>query len=51
MDGSLIGLAGSPTGMADLFVRQKRRSGTKLTGEPEAMVQAVLNTLYRLGTI
>ena len=51
MDGSLIGLAGSPTGMADLFVRQKRRSGIKLTGEPEAMAQAVLNTLYRLGTV
>jgi electron transfer flavoprotein beta subunit len=51
VDGSLIGLTGSPTAMADLFVRQKRRSGIKLTGEPEAMVQAVLKTLYRLGAI
>jgi electron transfer flavoprotein beta subunit len=51
MDVSLIGLAGSPTGMADLFVRQKRRAGTKLTGEPEAMAQAVLNALQRLGRI
>ena len=48
---SRIGLSGSPTGMAELFVRQKRRSGTKLTGEPEAMVQAVLNKLYQLGAI
>jgi electron transfer flavoprotein beta subunit len=51
LDGSLIGLAGSPTVMVDLFVRQKRRSGAKVTGEPETMVQAVLNKLCQLGTI
>jgi electron transfer flavoprotein beta subunit len=51
LDGSLIGLAGSPTAMADLFVRQKRRSGTRLTGEPETVVPAILDTLHRLGTL
>jgi len=51
LDGSLIGLAGSPTAMADLFVRQKRRSGARVTGEPEVVVQAVLNKLHQLGTI
>lgn len=51
MDQSLIGLSGSPTAMADLFVQRKRRSGTKLTGEPEEMVQAVLDMLHRLGAV
>jgi electron transfer flavoprotein beta subunit len=48
---SRIGLTGSPTAMADLFVRQKRRSGVRVTGEPEVVVQAVLDTLHRLGTV
>jgi len=51
LEGSVIGLAGSPTAMADLFVRQKRRSGTRLTGEPETIVPAILDTLHRLGTL
>ncbi|MCX5839654.1 MAG: electron transfer flavoprotein subunit beta/FixA family protein [Deltaproteobacteria bacterium] len=51
LDPSLIGLAGSPTAMADLFIRQKRRSGTKLTGEPEEMVQGLLSALHRLGAV
>jgi electron transfer flavoprotein beta subunit len=51
VDEFLTGLAGSPTGMADLLVRKKRRSGIKLTGEPEELAQAILNTLYRLGTV
>lgn len=51
VDGSTIGLAGSPTAMVDLFVRQKRRAGTKLTGDPAAMAQAVLDRLYGLGAL
>ena len=51
LEGSVIGLAGSPTAMADLFVRQKRRSGTRLTGEPETIVPAILDTLHRLGML
>jgi len=51
LDGSLIGLAGSPTAMADLFVRQKGRSGTRLTGEPETVVPAILDALHRLGAV
>jgi len=51
LERSLIGLAGSPTAMADLFVRQKRRSGTRLTGEPETVVPAILDTLHRLGML
>lgn len=48
---SLIGLAGSPTGIVELFVCRKRRSGTKLKGEPEAVAQAILDKLYRLGMV
>ncbi len=51
MDESQIGLAGSPTAMADLFVREKRRSGARLTGEPETIVPAILDTLHRLGAL
>lgn len=51
VDGSLIGLSGSPTGMVDLLIRQKRRTGTKVAADPAAAVQAVLDALYRLGAL
>lgn len=51
IDAATIGLEGSPTRMVDLFVREKRRFGAKISGDPEEMARAILNKLYQLGAV
>jgi electron transfer flavoprotein beta subunit len=48
---SRVGLAGSPTQMADLLVRQKTRSAQRLEGKPEEVARAVGERLYQLGIL
>lgn len=47
----LIGLGGSPTQMADLLVRQKKRQGLRLTGSPEEIARQLADKINQLGII
>lgn len=47
----LIGLGGSPTQMADLLVRQKKRQGLHLEGSPEEIARQLADKLAQLGLI
>ncbi|MDD2904252.1 MAG: electron transfer flavoprotein subunit beta/FixA family protein [Syntrophales bacterium] len=51
LEEALIGLKGSPTQMADLLVRQKKRQGLRLEGSPAEMAQQLADKIHRLGLI
>jgi electron transfer flavoprotein beta subunit len=51
LEDGLIGLAGSPTQMADLLVRQKTRQGLRLEGSPEEIARQLADKLIQLGLI
>jgi electron transfer flavoprotein beta subunit len=44
-DAARIGLDGSPTKVVNIFTPPPREGGTRLTGEPEAMVAALVEKL------
>jgi electron transfer flavoprotein beta subunit len=47
----LIGLGGSPTKMADLLLRKKKREGLRLEGSPEEIAQQLADKMYQLGIL
>jgi electron transfer flavoprotein beta subunit len=51
LEEALIGIAGSPTQMADLLVRQRGRRGLRLEGSPEEMAQQLAEKIHRMGLI
>jgi electron transfer flavoprotein beta subunit len=51
VDESLIGLDGSPTKMADLLLRKKRREGVRLDGSPEEIALQLADKMYQLGVL
>jgi electron transfer flavoprotein beta subunit len=46
-----VGLAGSPTKMADLLMRQKKREGTRIEGKPEEIARRLAERFYQLGIL
>jgi len=51
VDESLLGLGGSPTKMADLLLREKKREGVRLEGSPEEIAQQLADKMYQLGIL
>ena len=51
VDESLLGLGGSPTKMADLLLREKKREGVRLDGSPEEIAQQLADKMYQLGIL
>ena len=51
VDETLIGLEGSPTQMADLLVQKKKRTGMRITGNPEDIAQKLSDKIHQLGII
>ena len=49
VDESLIGLDGSPTKMADILLRKKKREGLRLEGSPEEIAQQLADKMYQTG--
>jgi electron transfer flavoprotein beta subunit len=47
----LIGLGGSPTQMADLFVKYKTRQGQRIEGSPEKIARQLADKLHQMGII
>ena len=51
VDVSLLGLGGSPTKMADLLLRKKKREGVRLEGSPEEIAQQLADKMYQMGIL
>ena len=51
VDESLIGLDGSPTKMADILLRKKKREGLRLEGSPEEIAQQLADKMYQIGIL
>ena len=51
VDERLIGLGGSPTKMADLLLRKKKREGLRLEGSPEEIAQQLADKMSQLGIL
>ena len=51
LDERLIGLDGSPTKMADLLLRKKKREGVRLGGSPEEIAHQLADKMYQLGIL
>jgi electron transfer flavoprotein beta subunit len=51
MDASLIGISGSPTKMADLFLHQKKRRGIRLNGDSEEIARQLAEKMHQIGII
>jgi electron transfer flavoprotein beta subunit len=51
VDERLLGLGGSPTRMADLLLREKKREGVRLEGSPEEIAQQLADKLYQMGIL
>jgi electron transfer flavoprotein beta subunit len=51
LDESRLGLVGSPTKMADMLLRERRRQGVRLEGSPEEIAQQLANQIRQLGFI
>jgi len=51
IDESLIGLEGSPTKMADILLRKKKREGLRLEGSPEEIAQQLADKMYQMGIL
>jgi electron transfer flavoprotein beta subunit len=51
LDASSIGIAGSPTKMANLLLRQKQREGARIEGRPEEVAKQLVERFYQLGIL
>jgi electron transfer flavoprotein beta subunit len=51
LDASQVGLSGSPTQMADMLVRERRRRGERIQGDPKDVARQIVDRLYQLGIL
>jgi electron transfer flavoprotein beta subunit len=51
LDASQVGLSGSPTRMADMLVRESRRKGERLQGDPKEVACQIVDRLYQMGIL
>ena len=51
LDASSIGLSGSPTKMADMWLRKKERRGERLEGDPDLVAGYLVDRIHQLGMI
>ena len=51
VDRDMVGLSGSPTQVADIFMPEMKRRGEILDGEPEIVVKLLVEKLRQLGVM
>ena len=51
VDRKMVGLSGSPTQVADVFMPEMKRRGEILDGEPEIVVKLLVEKLRQLGVV
>ena len=51
LDPAMIGLSGSPTRMADLVLREKRRQGRRIEGTPDEIAGHLVDVMYQMGVL